>query len=140
MAQEKNKINEELVKQIISQGVPVKGSNKKDVEQTPSFSDEVKENPGVPETSEKPIKESIRRRKTSNESYTDTFLKSVNISGRQLIYVNGDTHERLTKIVTVIGNRKVTLSSLLENIIQKHFEEYGEEINHLYEQAFKKPF
>ena len=50
------------------------------------------------------------------------------------------THEKLMRIVTVIGGRKVTVSSYVENILTRHFEQYQDEINALYESNFQKPF
>ena len=49
------------------------------------------------------------------------------------------THEKLMRIVTVIGGRKVTISSYVENILLRHFEQYQDEINTLYENNFQKP-
>ena len=48
--------------------------------------------------------------------------------------------EKLMRIVTVIGGRKVTVSSYVENILLRHFEQYQDEINTLYENNFQKPF
>lgn len=45
----------------------------------------------------------------------------------------------LMRIVTVIGGRKVTVSSYVENILLRHFEQYQDEINTLYESHFQKP-
>ena len=62
------------------------------------------------------------------------------ISGNQPLYVSRTTHEKLMRIVTVIGGRKVTVSSYVENILLRHFEQYQDEINTLYENNFQKPF
>ena len=56
------------------------------------------------------------------------------------MYVSRTTHEKLMRIVTVIGGRKVTVSSYVENILLRHFEQYQDEINTLYESHFQKPF
>ena len=50
------------------------------------------------------------------------------------------THEKLMRIVTVIGGRKVTVSSYVENILTRHFEQHQDEINALYESNYQKPF
>ena len=44
------------------------------------------------------------------------------------------------RIVTVIGGRKATASSYVENILLRHFEQFQDEINTLYESHFHKPF
>ena len=46
----------------------------------------------------------------------------------------------LMRIVTVIGGRKATASSYVENILLRHFEQFQDEINTLYESHFHKPF
>ena len=38
------------------------------------------------------------------------------------------------------GGRKVTVSSYVENILTRHFEQYQDEINALYESNYQKPF
>ena len=43
------------------------------------------------------------------------------------------------RIVTVIGGRKVTVSSYVENILLRHFEQLQDEIHTLYESHFQKP-
>ena len=53
--------------------------------------------------------------------------------------VSRATHEKLMRIVTVISGRKVTVSSYVENILLRHFEQYQDEINTLYENNFQKP-
>ena len=44
------------------------------------------------------------------------------------------------RIVTVIGGRKATVSSYVENILLLHFDQFQDEINELYESKFEKPF
>ena len=44
------------------------------------------------------------------------------------------------KIVTVIGGCKATVSSYVENILLRHFDQFQDEINELYESKFEKPF
>lgn len=61
------------------------------------------------------------------------------LTDRQPLYVSRTTHEKLMRIVTVIGGRKVTVSSYVENILTRHFEQHQDEINALYESNFQKP-
>ena len=64
----------------------------------------------------------------------------VDLTDRQPLYVSRATHEKLMKIVTVIGGRKATVSSYVENILLRHFDQFQDEINELYESKFEKPF
>ena len=80
-----------------------------------------------------------RKRKGGSGDYRETYFQKVELADRQPLYVSRTTHEKLMRIVTVIGGRKVTVSSYVENILLHHFEQYQDEINTLYESNFQKP-
>ena len=80
-----------------------------------------------------------RKRKGGTGDYRETYFQKVELADRQPLYVSRTTHEKLMRIVTVIGGRKVTVSSYVENILLRHFEQYQDEINTLYESHFQKP-
>ena len=142
----KPQIDEDFMKEIISQGLPVKK------QETPSAKVETPDNPdNKPETvdkekikaepkEEKPVKEPARRKKNAPGDYRETYFMRVDLTDRQPLYVSRATHEKLMKIVTVIGGRKATVSSYVENILLHHFDQYQDEINELYESKFEKPF
>ncbi|MBU8982662.1 DUF3408 domain-containing protein, partial [Phocaeicola vulgatus] len=123
------KIDEDFMKELISQGVPSKQDNNKtnDVPQ---------------ETQTETVrveKTTNRKRKGGSGDYRETYFQKVELADRQPLYVSRTTHEKLMRIVTVIGGRKVTVSSYVENILLRHFEQYQDEINTLYESHFQKP-
>ena len=146
----KPQIDEDFMKEIISQGLPVKK------QETPSASVEANaETLGKPDDKpqtankeeikaepkeEKPVKEPARRKKNTSGDYRETYFMRVDLTDRQPLYVSRATHEKLMKIVTVIGGRKATVSSYVENILLRHFDQYQDEINELYESKFEKPF
>jgi hypothetical protein len=84
-------------------------------------------------------KPTTRKRKGGSGDYRETYFQKVELADRQPLYVSRTTHEKLMRIVTVIGGRKVTVSSYVENILLRHFEQYQDEINTLYESHFQKP-
>lgn len=138
----KPQIDEDFMKEIISQGLPVKK------QETPSVAVET---PDKPETADKPeikaepkeekaVKEPARRKKNAPGDYRETYFMRVDLTDRQPLYVSRATHEKLMKIVTVIGGRKATVSSYVENILLRHFDQFQDEINELYESKFEKPF
>ena len=138
----KPQIDEDFMKEIISQGMPVKK------QETPSVT---METPDKPETADKPeikvepkeekaVKEPARRKKNTPGDYRETYFMRVDLTDRQPLYVSRTTHEKLMKIVTVIGGRKATVSSYVENILLRHFDQFQDEINELYESKFEKPF
>ncbi|MCS2830485.1 DUF3408 domain-containing protein [Bacteroides fragilis] len=138
----KPQIDEDFMKEIISQGMPVKK------QETPSVT---METPDKPETADKPeikvepkeekaVKEPARRKKNTPGDYRETYFMRVDLTDRQPLYVSRTTHEKLMKIVTIIGGRKATVSSYVENILLRHFDQFQDEINELYESKFEKPF
>lgn len=144
----KPQIDEDFMKELISQGLPVKK------QETPTVTETKVETPDTPinvpeqeqkretETSkeEKTVKEAARRKKAVSGDYRETYFGRVDLTDRQPLYVSRTTHEKLMKIVTVIGGRKATVSSYVENILLRHFDQHQDEINELYESKFEKPF
>lgn len=133
----KPQIDEDFMKEIISQGMPVKK------QETPSVAVETPDKPDDKvETAkeEKMVKEPARRKKNAPGDYRETYFARVDLTDRQPLYVSRITHEKLMKIVTVIGGRKATVSSYVENILLRHFDQFQDEINELYESKFEKPF
>ena len=133
------KIDEDFMKELISQGVPVKRENLPDDVPLPG-GEKVITQEGQQEEVVRVEKPTPRRRKGGTGDYRETYFQKVELADRQPLYVSRTTHEKLMRIVTVIGGRKVTVSSYVENILLRHFEQYQDEINALYESHFQKPF
>jgi len=132
------KIDEDFMKELISQGVPAKRENLPDDAPLPG-GEKVITQEGQQEEVVRVEKPTPRRRKGGTGDYRETYFQKVELADRQPLYVSRTTHEKLMRIVTVIGGRKVTVSSYVENILLRHFEQYQDEINTLYESHFKKP-
>lgn len=142
----KPQIDEDFMKEIISQGLPVKKQEtptvtvKQEIE-TPDKTGSVETvDKQVTAKEEKAAKEPARRKKNAPGDYRETYFMRVDLTDRQPLYVSRATHEKLMKIVTVIGGRKATVSSYVENILLRHFDLFQDEINELYESKFEKPF
>lgn len=132
----KPQIDEDFMKEIISQGLPVKKQEMPSVAVETPDKPEIKAEP----KEEKAVKEPARRKKNTPGDYRETYFMRVDLTDRQPLYVSHTTHEKLMKIVTVIGGRKATVSSYVENILLRHFDQFQDEINELYESKFEKPF
>ena len=132
------KIDEDFMKELISQGVPAKRENLPDDALLPG-GEKVITQEGQQEEVVRVEKPTPRRRKGGSGDYRETYFQKVELADRQPLYVSRTTHEKLMRIVTVIGGRKVTVSSYVENILLRHFEQYQDEINTLYESNFQKP-
>ena len=132
MAKKENiTIDESFMKEMISQGLPMKKESKS-----------VKENnqPNIePESRPQPRREKMLKAnsatKTNNETtYEDNFLSKLELQDRKSVYVSYSSHEKLTRIANVLGSGKATVSSYIELIVQHHFNTYKNEINELYKQ------
>ena len=142
----KPQIDEDFMKEIISQGLPVKkqetplvAETKMEVANIPASVTEQEPKPEMVKE-EKAVKEPARRKKSVPGDYRETYFGRVDLTNRQPLYVSRTTHEKLMKIVNVIGGRKATVSSYVENILLRHFDQYQDEINELYESKFEKLF
>lgn len=86
--------------------------------------------------SQKTISEEPRRRKSKGkeEDYQELFLKEAAISARfgKTTYVRKEYHERIQRIVRVIGKDEVSLFSYIDNVLAHHFASFQDEITELY--------
>ena len=48
------------------------------------------------------------------------------------MYIRKEFHERINRIVQVIGKNELSLYSYLDNVLEQHFATYQEEISELY--------
>jgi len=134
MAKQTNipKLDEDFMKEVVSQGFPLKQDTTNLNERTIS-----KENEPAIETPK--IKKTVKGKQAEQTDYWEIYFEKVDFTNRQPFWLTRETHLTLLKIVNVIGGRKATLSSYLENIILQHLESHKEEINNLYENEFKRP-
>jgi hypothetical protein len=77
-----------------------------------------------------------RKRKEQPEEYRENYFRRVDFADRQPLYITRSTHEKLMLIVNIIGGRKATISSYVENILLQHLESYREEINRLFDEHY----
>jgi len=79
-----------------------------------------------------------RKRREQPENFRDTYFRRIDFSDRQPLYITRATHERLTMITGIVGGRKATISSYVENILLQHLEYNREEINRLLDEHYTK--
>jgi len=72
-------------------------------------------------------------------NYEETFLVNQYHSGRngKVVYIRPEYHERLIRMVQLTKEEKTTLYSYIDNILEHHFREYGEDIKDYFNQHFK---
>ena len=89
-------------------------------------------------------KENKPREKARNSSskkvdYEETFLVNRFPSGRngKVVYIRPEYHERLLRIVQLTREERTTLYSYIDNILEHHFREYGDDITDYFNEHFK---
>lgn len=130
-------INEELMMNLMVDGI------KKEGLQLPSEPTEElhKEVPKPIELSpaKSEIKEKTRTKKTSELDYESIFFKRPDTNARdgKTVYIRPDFHEKLSRIVQVIGEDKITIYAYLDNLLNYHFQEFGEQITKSFNDKYK---
>lgn len=83
--------------------------------------------------------ERSRTRSVKKMDYEELFLVNRFPSGRsgKVVYIRSEYHERLLRIVQLTREDKVTLYSYIDNILENHFREYGDEITEYFNKKFK---
>lgn len=102
---------------------------------------EPKENPKTENKNQ--IKRQQQEKPKANFSkkvnYEETFLVNSYHSGRngKVVYIRPEYHERLIRMVQLTKEEKTTLYSYIDNILEHHFKEFGDEITDYFNQHFK---
>jgi predicted methyltransferase len=76
---------------------------------------------------------------TSVPTYSDTFLKSTECTAcnGKSVYITSAFHEKISRVVFMLTERKVSIFDYLNNVLKQHFEDYGEEIRAKYDEMAK---
>jgi hypothetical protein len=133
-------INEELMMDLMVDGVkkegiqfppePIKASEKQDVKPEDSLRGKTLQ------------REKNRTKKSLDSSYGNHFLitHSMTKRGDKSIYIRQEYHERLSRIVQVIGKDQIPLYAYLDNILEHHFEVFEKAITEDFNEKFKPIF
>lgn len=79
-------------------------------------------------------REEPKRRENKTQEYENLFFKAASIKTRngKVVYIRKEHHDRIMKIVRVIGENEFSLFNYLDNILEHHFATYQDEITKLY--------
>ena len=85
------------------------------------------------------IKEKSKSKRASEEDYESIFFKRIDTNARdgKTVYIRPDFHEKLSRIVQVIGDDKITIYAYLDNLLDYHFQEFGEQITKSFNDKYK---
>lgn len=119
---EKPHVDEEYLMQVIS-----------GEESSSEASNEAKE-----PTHQKP-REKAKSSSSKKAGYEELFLINRFPSGRngKVVYIRQEYHERLLRIVQLSRGERTTLYSYIDNILEQHFLEYGNDITEYFNKHFK---
>lgn len=84
-------------------------------------------------------REKMRNSTSKKVDYEETFLVNRFPSGRngKVVYIRAEYHERLLRIVQLTREEKTTLYSYIDNILEHHFKEFGDDITNYFNERFK---
>ncbi|WP_417355385.1 DUF3408 domain-containing protein [Flavobacterium sp.] len=118
-----SEINEELMMNLMADGVKKEGLQLPEEHVTPPPH----------------AKARNRVKKTSITDYEAQFFKKPETNARdgKTVYIQPDYHEKLTRIVQVIGEDKITIYAYLDNVLEYHFKEFGEQIIKSFNDKYK---
>lgn len=133
MAREKFDLDEtSLVEQIGSRERTLKASIPQDEPPQEAIDAPIAE----PMKEKEPVREESKRRrsKTEPQDYETLFFKESPIKTRsgKVVYIRKEYHDRILKIVRVIGENEFSLFSYLDNILEHHFNTFQDDITELY--------
>lgn len=130
-----SEINEELMMNLMADGVKQEG-----LELPPKPLDKsAKEKVKKPLPNKPKSKGKKRTQKTSRAEYENLFFKKTETNARdgKTVYIRPEFHERLTRIVRVIGEDKLSIYAYLDNLLDYHFQEFGGEITKSFNDKYK---
>lgn len=134
-------INEELMMNLMVDGVKKDGLLLPAEEQEKEAEQDVVKQVELPQS--KPVqRERNRIKKSLDGSYGEHFLKTHSMTkrGDKSIYIRQEYHERLSRIVQVIGKDAIPLYAYLDNILEHHFEMFEKAITDDFNEKFKPIF
>lgn len=127
-------INEELMMSIMVDGVKKEG-----LELPPELQPKAVVLPKKLPQEKSAVKEKSRSRKTTEADYESVFFKKTDTNARdgKTVYIRPEFHEKLTRIIQVIGEDKITIYAYLDNLLDHHFQEFSEQITKSYNDKYK---
>jgi len=131
-------INEELMMSLMVDGIKKEGIKlpPEPVKEPEKESEETKQEA---ERNKVTAREKKLTKRNAETDYERTFFKKSDTNARdgKTVYIRPEFHEKLTRIIQVIGQDKISIYSYLDNLLDNHFEEFGEQITKSYNKNYK---
>ena len=131
-------INEELMMSLMVDGVKKEGLQLP-IEQTVAALEKEYVQPEKLLLEKPTVKEKTKIKKTNETDYESLFFKRTDTNARdgKTVYIRPDFHEKLSRIVQVIGEDKISIYGYLDNLLDYHFQEFGEQITKSFNDKYK---
>lgn len=79
-------------------------------------------------------RETGKGKKRGLSEYGEKFLKRNELKTRQCVYISGQIHAVISRLVHVIADKDITVGGYIDTVLAEHLERHKEEINELYQQ------
>ena len=82
-------------------------------------------------------REAGKGKKRGLSEYGEKFLKRNELKTRQCVYISGQIHAVISRLVHVIADKDITVGGYIDTVLAEHLERHKEEINELYRQKME---
>ncbi|MDM1679893.1 DUF3408 domain-containing protein [Myroides odoratimimus] len=131
-------IDEELMMSLMVDGVRKEG-----IKEPPQL--EIEKVEEQRKTEDTPLKKNSvsKQKKQTKQSvetdYESIFFKKSDTNARdgKTVYIRPEFHEKLTRIIHIIGEDKITIYAYLDNLLDNHFDEFAQQITKSYNEKYK---
>ncbi len=130
-------INEELMMNLMVEGVKKEGLQLPPESTKAPKKDDIKPKGQLRKNAS--VKEKGRTKRTTEADYESIFFKRSDTQARdgKTVYIRPDFHEKLSRIVQVVGEDKITIYAYLDNLLDYHFQVFGEQITKSFNEKYK---
>ena len=88
------------------------------------------------------VNDSRKEAKSLEDEYLELFIRNAATAARdgKLTYVRKEYHDRIMKIIQVIGKNGLSLAGYIDHVLTQHFEQYEEAVKKLYKKNYEDVF
>ncbi|MDM1350705.1 DUF3408 domain-containing protein [Myroides marinus] len=130
-------IDEELMMSLMVDGVRKEG-----IKEPSQDIEKVEEQRNAEDTHLRKNSVSKQKKQTKQSVETDyesIFFKKSDTNARdgKTVYIRPEFHEKLIRIIHIIGEDKITIYAYLDNLLDNHFDEFSQQITKSYNEKYK---
>lgn len=131
-------IDEELMMSLMVDGVRkegIKEPSQLEIEKV----EEQRKTEDTPLKKNSVSKQKKQTRQSVETDYESIFFKKSDTNARdgKTVYIRPEFHEKLTRIIHIIGEDKITIYAYLDNLLDNHFDEFAQQITKSYNEKYK---